>query len=174
MIHKYLAGFIDQYQLAGDELALEAAISLGDWVDWRSGRLSYAHMQQVLETEYGGLPEALANLYTITGEQRYLLAARAVLPRPGAGPDGRRPGPAATALHANISVPKVISCLRLWEETGTDLYRRVAVNFWQMVAAAPHLRHRRGQQLRAFPRSRGSSPGSCPTTPARTVSATTC
>ena len=25
MIHKYLAGFIDQYQLAGDETALEAA-----------------------------------------------------------------------------------------------------------------------------------------------------
>ena len=133
MIHKYLAGFIDQYQLAGDELALEAAISLGDWVDWRSGRLSYAHMQQVLETEYGGLPEALANLYTITGEQRYLLAAERfyharVLDPMGRGQD-RLDG-----LHANTTVPKVISCLRLWEETGTDLYRRVAVNFWQMVA----------------------------------------
>ena len=44
-------------------------------MDWRTGRLSYQHMQQVLEVEYGGLPEALANLYTITGEQRYLLAA---------------------------------------------------------------------------------------------------
>ena len=133
MIHKYLAGFLDQYQLAGDELALEAAISLGDWVDWRSGRLSYAHMQQVLETEYGGLPEALANLYTITGEQRYLLAAERfyharVLDPVGRGQD-RLDG-----LHANTTVPKVISCLRLWEETGTDLYRRVAVNFWQMVA----------------------------------------
>ncbi len=133
MIHKYLAGFLDQYQLAGDELALEAAISLGDWVDWRSGRLTYAHMQQVLETEYGGLPEALANLYTITGEQRYLLAAERfyharVLDPVGRGQD-RLDG-----LHANTTVPKVISCLRLWEETGTDLYRRVAVNFWQMVA----------------------------------------
>jgi uncharacterized protein len=133
MIHKYLAGFLDQYQLAGDELALEAAISLGDWVDWRSGRLSYARMQQVLETEYGGLPEALANLYTITGEQRYLFAAERfyharVLDPVGRGQD-RLDG-----LHANTTVPKVIACLRLWEETGTDLYRRVAVNFWQMVA----------------------------------------
>ena len=133
MIHKYLAGFLDQYQLSGDELALEAAISLGDWVDWRSGRLSYAHMQQVLETEYGGLPEALANLYTITGQQRYLLAAERfyharVLDPMGRGQD-RLDG-----LHANTTVPKVISCLRLWEETGTELYRRVAANFWQMVA----------------------------------------
>ena len=33
MIHKYLAGCDDQYQLAGDEVVLEAAISLWDWVD---------------------------------------------------------------------------------------------------------------------------------------------
>src|ERR1700744_5902211 len=66
MIHKYLAGFIDQYQLAGDETALEAAISLADWGGWRAGRLSYDHMQRVLEVEYGGLPESLANLYPNT------------------------------------------------------------------------------------------------------------
>jgi len=132
MIHKYLAGFIDQYQLAGDELALEAAISLADWVDWRSGRLSYPHMQRVLGTEYGGLPEALANLYAITGEQRYVLAAErfyhARVLDPMARGQDRLDG-----LHANTTVPKVVACLRLWEETGTDLYRRVAVNFWQMV-----------------------------------------
>jgi len=133
MIHKYLAGFIDQYQLAGDEVALEAAILLGDWVDWRTGRLGYAHMQRVLEVEYGGLPEALANLYTITGEQRYLRAAErfyhARVLDPMARGQDRLDG-----LHANTTVPKVTSCLRLWEETGTSMYHRVAVNFWRMVA----------------------------------------
>ena len=133
MIHKYLAGFIDQYQLAGEEVALEAAILLGDWVDWRTGRLGYAHMQRVLEVEYGGLPEALANLYTITGEQRYLLAAErfyhARVLDPIARGQDRLDG-----LHANTTVPKVTSCLRLWEETGASLYHRVAVNFWRMVA----------------------------------------
>ena len=133
MIHKYLAGFIDQYQLAGDEVALEAAISLGDWVDWRTGRLSYGHMQRVLEVEYGGLPEALANLYTITGEQRYLLAAERFYHARVLDPMARNQD-RLDGLHANTTVPKVISCLRLWEETGTDMYRRVAENFWRMVA----------------------------------------
>ena len=133
MIHKYLAGFIDQYQLAGDEVAIEAAISLGDWVDWRTGRLTYDHMQRVLETEYGGLPEALTNLYTITGQQRYLLAAERFYHARVLDPMARGQDK-LDGLHANTTVPKVISCLRLWEETGTDLYHRVAVNFWRMVA----------------------------------------
>jgi DUF1680 family protein len=133
MIHKHLAGLIDQYQLAGNELALEVAVSLGDWVDWRTGRLPYERMQKVLEVEYGGLPEALANLYAITGEQRYLLAAERfyharVLDPMARGQDN------LNGLQSNTTVPKVIACLRLWEETGTALYHDVAANFWDMVA----------------------------------------
>ena len=30
----------------------------------------------VLQYEFGGLPEALANLYTITGQERYLATAQ--------------------------------------------------------------------------------------------------
>ena len=67
MIHKYMAGMIDQYQLAGVGQALDVATRLADWVGARTARLSYAHMQQVLVNEFGGLPEALANLYRITG-----------------------------------------------------------------------------------------------------------
>src|SRR5260370_33806103 len=76
MIHKYLAGLIDQSQVAGDDQALDVAVKLGDWVDWRTSRLPYAQMQMVLGDEYGGLPEALANLYAITEQERYLAAAR--------------------------------------------------------------------------------------------------
>ena len=35
-------------------------------------RSTSAQMQMTLNTEFGGLPEALANLYTITGADRYL------------------------------------------------------------------------------------------------------
>jgi DUF1680 family protein len=132
MIHKYLAGFIDQYQLAGDETALEAAIRLADWVGWRTGRLSYDHMQRVLEVEYGGLPEALANLYTITGNNQYLVTAERfyharVLDPMVRGQDR------LTGLQANVTTPKVTSFLRLWEETGNDRYHALAMNFWETV-----------------------------------------
>src|SRR5260370_40480356 len=132
MIHKYLPGLIDQYQLAGDGQALDVTVKLGDWVDRRTSRLSYARMQMVLESEYGGLPEALANLYRITGEQRYLTAAQrfyhaAVFDPLGAGED-RLDG-----LQCNITTPKIIACLRMWEETGEQVYHNIAANFWRIV-----------------------------------------
>ena len=134
MIHKYLAGMIDQYQLAGDQQALDVAIKLADWVEWRTNpaRISYDHMQAILNTEFGGLPESLANLYTITGRERYLATAQrfyhaAVLDPLAAGVDNL-PG-----LQANVTTPKIIACLRMWEETGSGAYRDIARNFWDIV-----------------------------------------
>jgi DUF1680 family protein len=132
MIHKYLAGMIDQYQLAGDDQALDVAMKLADWVEWRTGRLTYAHMQMVLQNEFGGLPEALANLYTITGAERYLVTAQrfyhaAVLDPLADGID-ELPG-----LQANVTTPKIIACVRMWEETGSQKYHDIAQNFWDIV-----------------------------------------
>jgi uncharacterized protein len=132
MIHKYLAGMIDQYQLAGDAEALDVAVKLGDWVDWRTARLPYAQMQMVLQTEFGGLPEALANLYTITGSERYLATAQRfyhaqVLDPLADGVD------ALAGLQANVTTPKIIACVRMWEETGSATYRDIAQNFWDIV-----------------------------------------
>ena len=132
MIHKYLAGMIDQYQLAGDDQALDVAMKLADWVQWRTARLSYDEMQMVLQTEFGGLPEALANLYTITGQERYLATAQrfyhaAVLDPLADGLD-TLPG-----LQANVTTPKIIACVRMWEETGSGKYHDIAQNFWDIV-----------------------------------------
>jgi DUF1680 family protein len=132
MIHKYLAGMIDQYQLAGDDEALDVAQKLADWVDWRTGRLPYPQMQMVLQTEFGGLPEALANLATITGRERYLATAQrfyhAAVLDPLADGEDILPG-----LQANVTTPKIIACVRMWEETGSGKYRDIAQNFWDIV-----------------------------------------
>jgi len=134
MIHKYLAGMIDQYQLAGVGQALDVAVRLADWVDARTARLSYVHMQKVLETEFGGLPESLANLYRITGSERYLRTAQRFyharfLDPLAAGDD------ALSGEQCNVSLPKVIASLRMWEETGEPKYRAIAYNFWQIATA---------------------------------------
>ena len=132
MIHKYLAGMIDQYQLAGDDQALDVAMKLADWVNWRTARLSYDEMQMVLQTEFGGLPEALANLYTITGQERYLATAQrfyhAVVLDPLADGLDILPG-----LQANVTTPKILACVRMWEETGSGKYHDIAQNFWDIV-----------------------------------------
>jgi DUF1680 family protein len=86
----------------------------------------------ILQTEFGGLPEALANLYTITGQERYLAAAQrfyhAIVLDPLAEGMDNLPG-----LQANVTTPKIIACLRMWEETGSSRYRDLARNFWDIV-----------------------------------------
>jgi DUF1680 family protein len=132
MIHKIMAGLIDQYELAGNSQALAVAASLGDWVGWRTSRLSYAHMQRILLIEHGGIAESLANLFRLTGDLAYLRTAErfyhALVFDPLAkGQDQLR------GLHANSNIPKMISCVRMWEETGSERYRDIAANFWRIV-----------------------------------------
>jgi uncharacterized protein len=134
MIHKYLAGLIDQYQLAGNTLALDVASRLADWVDRRTGNLSYQHMQAILQTEFGGLPEALANLYAITGDRATLKTAERFY-------HARFLDPLAANIdhlngaQCNVSTPKVTAALRLAEETGNEKYWNAAVNFWRISTA---------------------------------------
>ena len=134
MIHKYLAGLIDQFQLAGNTLALDVASRLADWVDRRTRNLSYQHMQAILQTEFGGLPEALANLYAITGDPATLKTAErfyhARFLDPLAANVDRLHG-----AQCNVSTPKVTSALRLAEETGNERYWEAAVNFWRISTA---------------------------------------
>jgi DUF1680 family protein len=136
MIHKYLAGLIDQYELAGSEQALDVATRLADWVDRRTAPLSYERMQQVLAVEFGGLPESLVNLYAITGAERYLAVARRFyhawfLDPLAAGEDD------LAGEQCNVNTPKITSALRLGEVTGEAKYRAIAENFWRFAA----LRH---------------------------------
>jgi uncharacterized protein len=134
MIHKYLAGLIDQYQLAGNTQALDVACRLADWVDRRTRNLSYQHMQTILEVEFGGLPEALANLYAITGDRETLKTAERFY-------HARFLDPLAANIdhlngaQCNVSTPKVIAALRLAEVTGNEKYWNAAVNFWRMSTA---------------------------------------
>jgi len=119
VIHKYLAGLIDQYQLTGNTQAVDVASRLADWVDRRTRNLSYQHMQAILAVEFGGLPEALANLYAITGDRATLKTAERFY-------HARFLDPLAANIdhlegaQCNVSTPKVIASLRLAEETGKE------------------------------------------------------
>jgi len=134
IIHKILAGLIDQYQLAGNTLALDVASRLADWVDRRTRNLSYQHMQTILQVEFGGLPEALANLYAITGDRATLKTAERFYHARFLDPLAANTD-VLNGAQCNVSTPKVIAALRLAEETGNEKYWNAAVNFWRIVTA---------------------------------------
>src|SRR5438046_1489946 len=74
--HKILAGHLDMYTLCGNEQALSTAEKMAGWVDSYLkpvGDEQWAKMQMV---EFGGMQEALFNLYAITGKEQNLAVAR--------------------------------------------------------------------------------------------------
>ncbi|MFE1883525.1 beta-L-arabinofuranosidase domain-containing protein [Streptomyces diastatochromogenes] len=131
-LHKIMAGLVDQYRLAGNEQALDVVLRKGEWVDRRTAQLSHEQMQRILETEFGGMNDVLADLHALTGDAVWLeVAERFTHARvfdPLAAGEDRLAG-----LHANTQIPKMVGAIRLWQEGLPDRYRTIARNFWQIV-----------------------------------------
>ena len=69
-IHKELAGLIDAYRFCTNAQALDVATNLANWVYATTQNLSGEQWQTMLICEYGGMNEALADLYGLTGTPR--------------------------------------------------------------------------------------------------------
>ncbi len=76
-LHKILAGFWTQIVSAATQQALAVAEKMADWVKFRVDGISHDQMQRSLGNEHGGMNEALANLYAVTGNTNYLALSAA-------------------------------------------------------------------------------------------------
>jgi DUF1680 family protein len=134
-IHKTLAGLLDVWRYIGSTQARDVLLRLAGWVDWRTARLSYAQMQSVLGTEFGGMNAVLADLYQQTGDARWLTTAQrfdhASVFDPLASNQDQLNG-----KHANTQVPKWIGAAREYKATGTTRYRDIAANAWNFTVNA--------------------------------------
>ncbi len=131
-LHKIFAGLEDMYVYCDNLQALDMAKQFGDWVIARNSRLSDEQMQAMLGTEHGGMNETLANLYALTGEDKYLKMSlrfnhQAVM-EPAAQQQDR-----LTGLHANTQIPKFIGAARQYELTGDPSLKTAALFFWNTV-----------------------------------------
>ncbi|RPI00224.1 MAG: glycoside hydrolase family 127 protein, partial [Calditrichaeota bacterium] len=131
-LHKILAGLIDVHNLCDNAQALEMAVRMGDWVTARTDKLNDDEMQKMLAVEHGGINEALANLYALTGEEKYLRTAKRlyhkrVLDPLAAGEDK------LAGLHANTQFPKVIGLASLYDLTGEASFKSMSEFFWDRV-----------------------------------------
>jgi len=133
-LHKILAGLIDMNVHGRNAQALEVARAFAGWVEARLARLDETAMQRMLDTtEQGGMNEALANLYGLTGEKRWLALSRRFVQRryvlPLAQGADRLKG-----QHANSFIPNIVGTARQYELTGRAEDRRIATTFWNQVA----------------------------------------
>jgi DUF1680 family protein len=141
-LHKILAGLLDAARDGECVKAGEMAIRLGDWIAQRLERVPVDRLEPMLRTdqlnpsnEYGGIGEALYDLFALYGNNRHLKAAqvfdRAWFLRPlMAGQDE------LAGLHANTHIPQVLAAAKRYELTGDERYRKAVEYFWERTALA--------------------------------------
>jgi len=135
-MHKILAGLISAAQFGGSEKALQVAEGLGEYVYNRTSKWDAAMKARVLSVEYGGMNDALYDLYILTGNPIYLRAAEK-FDELTLFDQLYRNIDVLNGKHANTMIPKIIGALKryiaLGEEESEQYYLIVAQNFWQMV-----------------------------------------
>jgi uncharacterized protein len=131
-LHKTFAGLRDAYLIAGNEQAREVLLGLGNWCDRVTAGLSAARMQQMLGAEHGGMNEVLADIYAITGDEKFLKLAQRFCHQAVLNPLEHQQD-RLTGLHANTQIPKVIGLERLATLTGDKEAAAGARFFWENV-----------------------------------------
>lgn len=131
-LHKIFAGLEDMYVYCGNQQALDAAKKFGDWAVARNGKLSDEQMQAMLNTEHGGMNETLANLYALTGDEKYLKLSLRFNHHRVLDPAEQQQDK-LTGLHANTQIPKFIGNARQYELTGEPPLKTAALFFWNTV-----------------------------------------
>ncbi len=131
-LHKLYMGLVDACTYCGSEKAKDILINSTDWAWDTVGHLSDEQFERMLHCEHGGINEAFAEIYALTGHEKALkLAERFYHHRvldPLAGREDR-----LTGLHSNTQIPKLIGLARLYRLTGKEHYSTAASFFWQTV-----------------------------------------
>ena len=132
--HKILRGALDMHTLAGNAQALDVARGMGNWVRSYASPIPDDEWQRMLTTEFGGMNDALYDLFVATGDASFAgLAHRfdheKIFAPLAVGRDELK------GVHANTNVPKVIGAARRYELTGEERSRAIATFFWSDITA---------------------------------------
>ncbi len=134
-LHKIMAGLFDMKTQAGNAQALDVLLLLAGWVDaWTAAR-SEAHMQQILNTEFGGMNEVLYNLAALTGDDRWARVGDRFTKKVFYTPLALR-SDQLKGQHMNTHVPQVIGAARRYELSSDSRFANVARFFFETVTEA--------------------------------------
>ena len=131
-LHKTFAGLRDAWLYGNNAIAKQAFIDFCDWGIYITSHMSDAQVESMLGIEYGGMNETFADAFQITGDARYLAAARRfshkVLLNSMAGNIDN-----LNNKHANTEIAKVVGFQRVAELAKDASYQRASVFFWNSV-----------------------------------------
>ena len=132
VLHKTYAGLRDAYRYTGNRTALDIEIKFAQWAEGVLAPLTDAQIQRMLNTEFGGMNEVLADLYADTGDTRWLDLSYRFEHRSFIEPLQRHqdilPG-----KHGNTQVPKLIGSADRFAYAGRTGDILAASYFWDRV-----------------------------------------
>jgi len=131
-LHKVLAGLLDAYLYCENKTALDISVGIADWTATIVNGLTEPQRLKMLNCEHGGINEALANIYAITGNKKYLLLSQKFHDEFVLGSLAKRIDP-MPGKHSNTNVPKAIGCARRYELTGSETDKTIASFFWETM-----------------------------------------
>ena len=132
-LHKTFAGLRDAYRYTGNQTALEVEAKFAGWAESILTKLDEAQTQKMLNTEFGGMNEVLADLYADTGDQRWLKLTHRFDHHAVIDPLARHED-RLSGLHGNTQVPKLLGVLMRYIYAGDKSDGEAAKFFWDAVA----------------------------------------
>jgi len=131
-LHKTFAGLRDAFRFTGNRTALDIEIKFAEWVEGILAPLNANQIQQMLNTEFGGMNEILVDLYADTGEKRWLDLSYKFEHRSFIDPLKRHQD-ILDGKHGNTQVPKLIGSADRYAYTGDAGDILAAGFFWDQV-----------------------------------------
>lgn len=131
-LHKMYAGLRDPWLYCGYENAKEMFLKFCDWGINITSDLTDEQMQNMLNAEHGGINEMFADAYQITGDEKYLTAAKRYSHR-------QLMDPLSEGIdnldnkHANTQIPKFVGFERIAELSNNIKYDNAGSFFWETV-----------------------------------------
>lgn len=139
-LHKILAGMMDCYEVGGHPKALEIAHHMGIWVYERlrlvPTETRVKMWNRYIAGEFGGMNEAMARLYLITDDDRFLKCAQLFdnidffFGNVEHGHGLACNVDTVRGKHANQHIPQITGALETYKGTEDPVYYQVARNFW--------------------------------------------
>jgi len=134
IMHKLVTGLIAVYKLAGIDQALSIVKNLGEWIVDRVQKWTDRELRRVLSIADGGMNECLYELYKITGDDRYVVAAEKfdetdLFTQLSVGKN------VLANKQASDTIPKILGALNRYMAFGESEVRsfEIAKNFFDMV-----------------------------------------
>jgi len=131
-VHKVMAGLCDAYLYCNSKKALKLVTAMADWTYNTVNHLPDSTRLKMLNCEYGGMNDVLANIYALTGNKKYLNLSYKFYDEFVMGKLAQRIDP-MPGKHSNTNVPKAIGSARQYELTGNKNDQTIASFFWETM-----------------------------------------